>query len=257
MARNEISVISDPEAAAVDLIEKYGIAAPEHIRLQDIAFNEKVAVVEEPVGRAAARLTRLGDSATIRVPPNEHPKRKRFSIAHELGHFKLNHLKGSIEKVCSNRDMSSWHRPDIETEANFFASELLMPQKLVERMCDVAEVNFEPIRQIADVFRSSLTASAIRFVRFCPEQCAFVYSEEGKISWSIQSKNWWPFISNGKPLDKRSIAFDFFEGESIPDEPIEIVANAWINARGVDEVVEHSIGSRTYGFVLTILWIKP
>jgi hypothetical protein len=59
------------------------------------------------------------------------------------------------------------------------------------------------------------------------------------------------------PLDRRTIAYDFFKGERIPDEPIEIEADAWIETRGVEDIVEHSIGSVNYGFVLSILWIKP
>jgi Zn-dependent peptidase ImmA (M78 family) len=258
MVRNNIPAkLYYAEDVAAELIDRYGIAEPEHIRLMDIAYNENVIVVEKPVGRAAARLTRIGRSATIRVPPDEHPKRKRFSIAHELGHFKLNHLKGTIQKVCSKKDMESWHQPDVETEANFFASELLMPKKLVVGMCDVSKVDFLPIRKIADEFRSSLTAAAIRFVRFCPEQCAVVFSKGGKIIWSFGSKDWWPFIPAGKPLADRTIAYDFFQGESIPDEAIDMDADAWISAKGVEEIVEHSIGSNRYGFVLSILWIRP
>ena len=245
------------ENAASELIESYGITAPDHIRLRDMAFAEKAVVVEEPVGRAAGRLTRIGGSATIRVPPDEHPQRKRFSIAHELGHFKIGHLAGTVQKVCSKKDMESWHRPDIETEANFFASELLMPKKLVARMCDVAKVDFGQVRKIAEEFRASLTASAIRFVRFCPEKCAVVCSEEGRISWSYRSEDWWAFIPNGKPVDKRSVAYDFFHGEPMLDEPIDVDADAWMDAKGVDEVTEHSIGAKTYGFVLSILWIRP
>lgn len=258
MARNDLPVnLLNAEKIASELIHKYGIAAQNHIRLHDIAFNERALVVEEHVGRAAARLTRIGESATIRVSPNEIPERKRFSIAHELGHLKLNHIAGSIEKVCSNKDMLSWHRADIETEANFFASELLMPRSLVKRMCDVADVNFEPIRKIASEFRSSLTASALRFVRFCPEQCAVVFSVGGKVAWSYHSQDWWPFIPKGKHVDERSIAYDFFKGESIPDEPIDVDAEVWVDAKGIDEVTEHSIGSKTHGFVLSILWIRP
>jgi len=257
MTGNDLPLkLLNAERAASDLIERYGICAPDHIRLRDIAFNEKAVVVEESVGRAAARLTRIGDRATIRVPPDEHPGRKRFSIAHELGHLILNHVAGSIQKVCSNRDMMSWHRPDIETEANFFASELIMPKKLVVPMCDVAEINLEPVRKVANQFRVSLMASAIRFVRFCPEKCAVVCSENGKVSWSYRSPTWWPVIRRGMILDERTIAYDFFKDEALPDEPIEIDANAWISMRETEEVVEHSLGSKSYGFVLSILWIR-
>lgn len=258
MAKNDLSLqLLNAELAASEVIDKYGISDPVHIQLLDILFDNNSIVVEDTIGRAAARLTRIGNRATVRVPPDEHQNRKRFSIAHEFGHFKLNHVAGTIEKVCSNKDMESWCRPNIETEANFFASELLMPQMLVRKMCDVAEVNLEPIREIARSFRTSLTASAIRFVRFCPESCAVVCSENGKISWSYRSPDWWAYIPTAQQLDNRTVAYDFFNGVRLPDEPIEVDANAWINAKGTEEIVEHSIGSKSYGFVLSILWIRP
>lgn len=246
------------ENAATQLIDKYGIEAPEHIRLSDIAFHEGVLVVNEPVARATASLVRIGNTATIRVSPSDIPERQRFSIAHELGHFKLNHLAGELKKVCTKKDMMSWYKSSIETEANFFASELLLPKKLVEKMCDVSDVNFKPVQEIKNKFRVSLTAAAIRFVRLNPEKCAVVYSESGKIKWSYRSQDWWPYIQKDQPLDKRTLAYDFFRGEELYNEPIDVEADAWINnSRGVSEIVEHSIGSKEFDFVLSLLWIRP
>ena len=39
-------------------------------------------------------------------------------------------------------------------------------------------------------------------------------------------------------------------------DPVEVDADAWVHSSGAEEIVEHSIGSRQYGFVLSILWIK-
>lgn len=244
------------EKSASEIIENYGISSPEHLRVRDIAFDLGATVIEEPIRMAAASIVRIGDKATIRVRPSDMPERKRFSIAHEMGHFKMGHIQ-SIQRICSNKDMMSWHKTSQETEANFFASELILPKKLVVKRCDVASVNFEPIREIAKDFRSSLTATAIKFVRLCPEKCAVVYSQQGKILWYYKSDDWWPYIPKYVPLDRRTIAYDFFQGEQIPDEPIEVDADAWAGARGLEEIVEHSIGSANYGFVLSILWIKP
>lgn len=244
------------EKLALEIIEKYGINSPEHLRVRDIAFEEKATVVEEKIGRAAASIVRTGEYATIRVPPTDTPERKRFSIAHEVGHLKMGHIQ-TVQRVCTQEDMRIWHKSSQETEANFFASEMILPTKLVHKRCNVPSVNFEPIKDIAKDFRSSLTATAIKFVRLCPEKCAVVYSVNGNILWFYKSDDWWHNIPKGLPLDKRTIAYDFFKGESIPDMPEEVDADAWISSRSVDEIVEHSIGSRNYNFVLSILWIKP
>lgn len=244
------------EAAAACLIDKYGISLPDQIRLEDIAYDNKVDIVEGELKGAAASLVVISENATIRVPRDQSIERKRFSIAHEFGHFTLKHVH-SLQKICSEDNMMTWYLDSQETQANFFAAELLLPKKMILKRCDVKMVNFQPIQQLAKDFSVSLTATAIRFVRFCPEKCAVVFSRDNKICWSYQSEDWWPYIQNGKPLDKWSLAYDFFAGKEMSEEPEDVRASAWFDPRGVDEVVEHSIGSKKLGFVLSILWIRP
>ena len=78
------------------------------------------------------------DSKLIVVNNREVAERQRFTIAHELGHFCLNH--GS-----SFRDTASpgWFRncdPVHESEANKFAAELLMPAIAMKVMIDVRKI---------------------------------------------------------------------------------------------------------------------
>jgi hypothetical protein len=54
------------------------------------------------------------------------PGRIRFTQAHELGHYILHRLKRD-EFRCSSDDMLSWEDKNIESEADLFASYLLMP----------------------------------------------------------------------------------------------------------------------------------
>ena len=244
------------ESRATKLIEKYGISAPEHIRLRDIAFDLGAEVVEGHLEKAAASLTRIGDCATIRVLTGDAPQRKRFSIVHELGHLVLNHTQ-SIRQLCSARDMERWYKPDLETEANFFASEMILPKSLVAKRCDVREVNFAPVLTIAKEFRASLTATAIKFVRLSPESCALVCSKEGKIAWTYRSRDWWPKLKIGTKLKSASVAYDFFQGKPLVEEPIEHEPEAWLDSPGgLEGLIEHSIASPNYGFVLSLLWIK-
>jgi Zn-dependent peptidase ImmA (M78 family) len=244
------------ELKAAELIEYYGISQPEHIQLEDIAFGQGVRILEGTLEGAAASLVRFGKKAVIRISDRETDQgRIRFSTAHELGHFILGHGH-SIYLVCSNRDMHDWYnQKNQETEANFFASELLLPKTLVEKRCDVNKVSFKPIKSIADDFSTSLMATAIKFVRLCPEMCAIVYSEDSAIKWFYKSTDWWPFIPKGK-LDSRTLAYDFFQGKEISEDPEEIDGDAWVGTSRVESIVEHSIASSTYGYVLSLLWIK-
>ncbi len=75
-------------------------------------------------------------TVTIWVNPfeNSYAPRRRFTIAHEIGHFCL-HLSetktGFIDtKMTMSRSESYW---DVyESQANSFAAELLMPEQLVK-----------------------------------------------------------------------------------------------------------------------------
>lgn len=87
----------------------------------------------------AGLIAKRGGSAQILVEQSDPPYRKRFSIAHELGHHFLHLLKdGHIidrrvdmfrEKQPTAAARSS-HR-NREVEANWFAAALLMPEDLV------------------------------------------------------------------------------------------------------------------------------
>lgn len=244
------------ENLAASLVEEMGICTPEHIWVRDIAFKKGAMVVEERVPGAAASIVRLGEHATIRVPPGDSMARKRFSIGHELGHLLMDHVQ-SIQKVCSNDDMLNWYQSSQETQANFFASELLLPKRLVAKRCDVESVSFDPIMKVAKDFRASLTATAIKFVRLCPEQCALVCSENGAVKWFYKSPSWHHFVKREPELDKRTIAYDFFDGVRLEEDPQEVDADAWIESRGIDEIVEHAVASTKFRFVLSLLWVRP
>ena len=222
--------LAEAERLASETIDEFGIRSPEHIRIRDIAFAKGALVIEQNLTGAVASIVKVGTSATIRIPPTDAMERKRFSIAHELGHLLLGHIV-SIKKACSDGDMMNWYQTNHETQANFFASELILPTKLVRSKCDTKNISFKPIKQLSKDFRTSLTATAIKFVR-------------------------WPFIHKNQKLDKRTLAYDFFAGEPMEPEPAEVDADAWVESRGLDEIVEHSIASSQYGFVLSLLWVK-
>ena len=78
----------------------------------------------------------------IGVNADHHPNRKKFTIAHELGHFLLHdfddvHVDRQF-KVWLRNETSSQGTNDEEKEANLFAAEILMPARLIE--ADVQQI---------------------------------------------------------------------------------------------------------------------
>jgi Zn-dependent peptidase ImmA (M78 family) len=90
---------------------------------------------------AILKYYRGGSTPAIFVDPSSSLNRKRFSIAHELGHFVLNSRldpKGGIlETDTFYRDGNSQTGDDpVEVFANQFAAELLMPSRFVRSLAD-------------------------------------------------------------------------------------------------------------------------
>jgi predicted transcriptional regulator len=62
---------------------------------------------------------------TVYVPSRTSPRRDRFTIAHEIGHFLLHHLNGDKRVRRFTRAGSN----GAETQANYFAAALIMPRE--------------------------------------------------------------------------------------------------------------------------------
>ena len=67
----------------------------------------------------------------IYVNTSEPEPRRRFTLAHELGHWVCQCLEGTAAPVyCRDKDLSTAADRAREREANVFAAELLMPEPL-------------------------------------------------------------------------------------------------------------------------------
>ena len=90
----------------------------------------------------AGLIAKRAGHAQILVEQSDPPYRKRFSIAHELGHHFL-HLPNDGQIVDKRVDMFREKQPTAaawseqrnrEIEANWFAASLLMPEELVREL---------------------------------------------------------------------------------------------------------------------------
>ena len=246
-----------PKKTAKDLLDKFSIQKPSEIMLEEMALELGALVIDDELEGAEARIVKTQSSAIIRISTRiKEIGQRRFAIGHELGHFILHNDQNS--KSCTSKDMINWTRDDnIETEANIFSAELLMPQKFFEPKCDVKEVDFHIIENLAKEFQTSLTATAVRFVEFCPEQCALILSENGSVRWYKKSKDFPLLIKPGMKLHEDSLAYQYFSKGKIPNEAQYVPGYAWIDSRNVpEEIIEHSKALVSYGCVLSLLWIS-
>lgn len=121
------------------LLSERGITAPK-VPVHEIAkaqgIDLRIQHIDEDI---SGFLFRQGSKAIIGVNKTQREVRRRFTIAHELGHFFLHGGQG-LQEVHIDRvghlklrgPSSSMGIDPEEVEANFFAAELLMPTKFLE-----------------------------------------------------------------------------------------------------------------------------
>ncbi len=239
------------------IIKTLQIRNPSEITVKEIAAVRGAFVKERSLTGSEARLVRKGSIGIITIndmiPENS---RRRFAIAHELGHFELHNSSQLL--VCNEEDMFIWnHRKNQEVEANEFAANLLMPKHLFLRFLQCKTPNIEHIREVANEFRTSLTATALRYVGLSSEPCAFVVSRDGAIEWYKKSSAFDFHVNVGEKLSKDTYASDFYDGISMSGRPQKVHAEAWLAGTFSEdsEIIEHSFALMKYNTVLSLLWI--
>ena len=186
-------------ARAREIIRILSIQDPSEIDIDDIAWNRGALVRESTLEGVEGRLLRSGKTGIITVKESiRESGKKRWVAAHELGHFEIHKDTDQIA-LCTNKDLLYFYRKvnPTETEANEFASELLIPDALLKPRIASQIPTLEAASEIADVFRTTLTASAVRYVDTCEYRCAVVMSKSGAVEWCHPSTDFGYWINKG------------------------------------------------------------
>lgn len=246
------------KGAAFRLSEEYGIEHPKEIDLEAIAEDKGVTVIDAPLIGLEARLVRHGDRGVIRVRAGSGESgRRRFSIAHELGHWFLH--KG-ISQIfpCTSENLRDYKNSPVEIEANIFAAEFLMPTWIFKETIKDKEVTIENIQACADEFKTSLTSTAIRFIELSQHRTIIVLSKGGKIRWwrpKLDGSH--PWIQYGKDLHPESLAKYCTDTDSTTKVE-QVPTEAWLDDNSFSrqvELTEQSMRLPSYDTILTVLTI--
>lgn len=103
---------------------------------------------------------------TIGVSENDLSVRQRFTIAHELAHFFLDHKLEDGGELLYRKDLNESLDPQ-EIEANYFAAMMLMPEEEVKKALNIYVVDlnsYSDIRELAKLFNVSFSAMKYRLM---------------------------------------------------------------------------------------------
>lgn len=233
------------------LLKHLGIVTPQDIDIEAIAYFCGATIRYEPIAGSAARILGFADKAIITVDNNASIGRKRFSAAHELGHWIKD--RGKIAVECDQKSMD-WTEDNRERMANRYAADLLLPSYLFRPMADKKPITFSTVKDLADAFRTSMTSTAIRLINYGSFPAMVIcYSSTGR-RWFFRGSgvpdSLWPV----KELAKQSLAYELlYSGMS--RGPVDVYASEWIDhpESGRYAVKEDSIKIAP-DCVLSLIW---
>jgi len=185
------------------------------------------------------------------------PGRIRFTKAHELGHYIL-HRKQRQEFMCSRDDMLDWHSNNvIESEADTFASYLLMPLDDFRQQID-NRINLDMLQNCADRYGVSLTAAILKWLSYTDEKAVLIISNDGFMNWASSSD---PAFRAGAYFKTRSNVIPIPETSLTANNSIPVnlygekmPAKRWFQyADSESELTEMKLHSDQYDATLTLI----
>ncbi len=155
------------ELKAQKILIEFGIYNPP-VPIEEIVDKLGIKVSFAPSNDYSGILIRKKGQTLMGINSNEPEARKRFSIAHELGHFLFSKKSVSVDYRISNYV----EKPEEEKHADSFAANILMPRRWVSR-------DFEKISR-GTITQNNLTDLAKKY-KVSPDAMKFRLANIGLI----------------------------------------------------------------------------
>ncbi|MES2699341.1 MAG: ImmA/IrrE family metallo-endopeptidase [Pseudomonadota bacterium] len=236
---------------------------------QDLCRQLDITAIEtlQTEGFEAALVTHtVRSSGAILVAEGRTRQRRRFSIAHELGHFLIPAHRvpadGMLQCTSSQLKMTNQRGVDfrarMEIEANQFAAMLLMPPPIVRlQLRQLVEPNLPDLFRLAQRFDVSKEAMARAFVVYARQSLAVIVVKNGAVLWAYRDARTFPWleVKRGDPVPADSVWHHRMLKPGDHSDLEECEAVTWLSsakARKVEALTEQALDQRN-GFGLILL----
>lgn len=234
---------------ALDLLKELGITEPKEIDIEAIAQHCNATVIYEPLVGCEARIVGTHDRAIITVNPSRSRGRERFSAAHELAHW----LRDSGVAFCNPETAFNDSKgATVETRANEYAADLLLPPFMFKPASHEQSMTFATAARLSVLFETSLTATALRLIRYGSFPAVLVCTEKGQLSWFRRGadvpESLWPHEPG-----RKTFAFDIAQGKTEAGEG-DVYVDEWLSGAVERHAIHEDSRRVTDDLVLSILW---
>ncbi|MGB2800456.1 MAG: ImmA/IrrE family metallo-endopeptidase [Dehalococcoidia bacterium] len=156
-----------------ELVKQRGREEPPFLAEELAPLQGIKEIVKTDLGEIDALLIRRQDGYIIKVNANSPATRQNYSCAHESGHTFLHELeRGRLSNNEEFRcDESSVSGDTKERLCQIAAAELLMPESVFKKYLASFGVSVSSLERLAEKFKVSIHATAIRIAEVSPEPC--------------------------------------------------------------------------------------
>jgi Zn-dependent peptidase ImmA (M78 family) len=251
------------------VFEECGITDPLQLPLEVIINSKNIIIKEEVIDGADGRILMKDNSGVITLNSNiNFPVKKRFILAHELGHFELH--RHSKKGYCDDDEtLNHWYsqsNSQEETEANEFASEFLMPQALFSKECQGNVFNHKTIEYLANRFNVGKTAAILKFVKKDNgnHPIFVICCQDNKMKWFKKSYDWRYFslFQRGFAPPSSTVAAEVFHKgmQYYGDEKTQqIWKSDWFVMKDDEndmQFFEYCLYVSSYNYMISVIWEK-
>lgn len=255
-------MLNRAQEKAVELLDEFGIDDIQDVDIRDLVYAKDIVYREVPLDNYDGRIVygKRG-KALITVNSNlTYEPRKRFTIAHELGHFVLGHNHKEVAHD-NQASLEYYQNGSQETEANQFASELLIPTSIFLEYLEGERFSPQLMHDLAGEFKTSVTSVVYKYIEYGCHPIAVFYSYNNKIKYWKKSRDFKRRVKDFQnlPVPHNSVAEEWYNEKTQykASDIQEIELNVWFDLWKQEEndwCHEYCLVSPKYNTVLSIVW---
>lgn len=239
------------------IVTNLGITKPNEYSLEEIIASSKGPIINyKRLKNYEGRILNGKEFSIITINETSNSSRQRFTLAHEFGHFIMHNGKHLLYDAEEN--LWDWDGyKQIETEANYFAAELLMPEEIFLKFTKAQPFSLEYLEKTTNVFQTSFLATSIRYAEVGNDPIALICSKGGIIKW-FRTNQKFPFIDLKKKIIHTGTLTDDYNKKNVTDREIDVDPHNWkINSREYEglKFIETIVPFPQFGYVLTFISI--
>lgn len=190
-----------------------------------------------------------------------YTERARFTFAHELGHYFIDHHRNALRSGRSPSHSSFTgfvSRNYAEREADYFASCLLLPESRFKTDIHRRKFSFEILQELSKKYQTSFTATALRFASIGNHPIMVVLSHKGSVKWYGCSSDFpcKALLFGKEKVPEDTVAGEYYSKSRSPESRQEVFAMDWF-----DYVRDADLGRKFYeqclfhkGYCLSVIW---